>query len=267
MNAGDVTCPAGRQEQLLPEEDFRRFLRDFKVVPKLLNDTDITVMLRMTLRGFPSVLIRKRKRRGFVARRRSSVFAASGNFDSASLIEDDAGSLQLTYAQYLDVLGRVAVSLAACGVRVCERPACDSDANRAVALCAVAHRQVVAFAQPPYRNRYDNTKDRIRGFFVDYLGVTGKRRLETARGAPDGGDDASTKSDWRAMVCCWGLLCSCAVWSPCGVIAFRPDVGAAACSQGAEERTARCVFHTAAGGTRITYVAYPACALFNYRPQ
>ena len=85
---------AGRQEQLLPEEDFRRFLRDFKVVPKLLNDTDITVMLRMTLRGFPSVLIRKRKRRGFVARRRSSVFAASGNFDSASLIEDDAGSLQ-----------------------------------------------------------------------------------------------------------------------------------------------------------------------------
>jgi len=148
VNAGDVTCTAGRQEQLLPEEDFRRFLRDFKVVPKLLNDTDITVMLRMTLRGFPSVLIRKRKRRGFVARRRSSVFAASGNFDSASLIEDDAGSLQLTYAQYLDVLGRVAVRLAACSVRVCQRPACDSDACRAVCRCPPPGRRLCPAAVP-----------------------------------------------------------------------------------------------------------------------
>lgn len=111
-------------------------------------------MIRMTLRGFPPVLIRKKKKRGgFVARcavavgdekggrgcyaspgvmclvsyvpplcdlgrwvlvrarrRRSSVFQGAGNFDSSVLLEDDPGPVELTYTQYLDVLGRVAVS-------------------------------------------------------------------------------------------------------------------------------------------------------------
>ena len=37
------------------------------------------------------------------------MFQGAGNFDSAVLLDDDTGDVELTYTQYLDVLGRVAV--------------------------------------------------------------------------------------------------------------------------------------------------------------
>ena len=67
--------------------------------------------------------------------------------------------------------------------------------------------QVLAFAQPPYRNRYDRTATRIHGFFVDYLGVTGKPQREntardqsTGRGTGSEAVAANVVQDWRALV-------------------------------------------------------------------
>lgn len=75
---------------------------------------------------------------------------------------------------------------------------------------------MLAFAQPPYRNRYDRTTTRIHGFFVDYLGVTGKPRHEnTERGgkAPDT-VAAGVVQDWRSLVSWSGQWCRDSLRSP-----------------------------------------------------
>jgi len=122
----------------------------------------------MTLRGFPPVLVRK-KSRGYNRRRRSSELHASGTFDSVALLEEDASPVALTYPQFLDVLGRIAVT---------------------------------AFKRPPYRNRYDTTKARVHGFFVDYLGVTGQptQAALDAQAASKQQTTALVISDWRSLV-------------------------------------------------------------------